>query len=188
MTARNYHKAQIEVYFATVFFNWSMPSLSINVSVFGKVPSNDSSTNKNRWTMPTSAGKVAGLQVNVGPLWRDATSRSTTFVDEVFGHRRNFFHPRLRPFLLRSRSQLELRSRVFNKTEELGTEQHVLVLVLVLAASRRNRWKNCHQTSSKSICKPLSLSSIWTSISFWTRWKKLLNFSSLTWMYKKEMS
>ena len=163
-----------------------MPSLSINVSVFGKVPSIDSSTNKNRWTEPKSAGKVAGLQVDAGPLWRDATSRSTTFVDKIFGERRKFFHPRL--FLFRSRSQLELRSRVFNKKEELGTEQHVLVLDLVLAACRRNRWKNCHQTSLKSICKPLSLSSIWTSESIWTRWRKLLNFSSLAWMHKNEMS
>ena len=63
--------------------------------------------------------------------------RRQPLLDEVFGDRRKFFHPRL--FLLRSRSQLELRSRVFNKTEELGTEQHVLVLVLVLAASSRNR-------------------------------------------------
>ena len=161
-----------------------MPSLSINVSVFGKVPSDDSSHNKRRWTEPTSAGKVVALQVDVGPLWRDATSRSTTFVDKIFGERRKFFHPRL--FLFRSRSQLELRSRVFNKKEQLGTEQHVLVLVL--AASRRNRWKNCHQTSLKSICKNERRKFIKYLNIFWTRWKKLLNFSSLTWMYKNEMS
>ena len=39
-----------------------MPSLSINVSVvFGKVPSNDSSPNKNRWTMPTSRRRERSL-------------------------------------------------------------------------------------------------------------------------------